>query len=197
MQMNDDSMLTFYALLAGDTVHQPSSLVFTLAPERFRHYMRQQMRWMRGTTVRHLWWLRYMPANGVVFWSTVGEYLHLVLGITIPAVLLAVPEYRAHLGTIAVLTLAIGAAAELPDRAAPLHRDPHRHDRDADGTAVRRRADRGAVAGGAAAAGLLVRHGHVHANQPLGHPGRRRSTPVSPALLDTPQRAPAHALLAA
>ncbi|MGR7000179.1 hypothetical protein ACU686_22435 [Yinghuangia aomiensis] len=51
---------------------------------------------MRGTTVRHLWWLRYTPANGVVFWSTVGEYLHLVLGITIPAVLLAVPEYRAH-----------------------------------------------------------------------------------------------------
>lgn len=110
MQMNDDSMLTFYALLAGDTVHQPSSLVFTLAPERFRHYMRQQMRWMRGTTVRHLWWLRYMPANGVVFWSTVGEYLHLVLGITIPAVLIAVPEYRAHLGTVALLALAIGAA---------------------------------------------------------------------------------------
>ncbi|MEU8140050.1 glycosyltransferase family 2 protein [Streptodolium elevatio] len=38
MQMNDDSMLTFYALLAGDTVHQPSSLVFTLAPEQFSHY---------------------------------------------------------------------------------------------------------------------------------------------------------------
>lgn len=29
MQMNDDSMLTFYALLRGDTVHQPSALVFT------------------------------------------------------------------------------------------------------------------------------------------------------------------------
>ncbi len=84
MQMNDDSMLTFYALLAGDTVHQPSALVFTLAPQRWTHYLRQQMRWMRGTTVRHLWWLRYMPCSGLVFWTTVCEYLHIVLGLAIP-----------------------------------------------------------------------------------------------------------------
>ncbi|WP_405009973.1 glycosyltransferase [Kitasatospora sp. NBC_01539] len=110
MQMNDDSMLTFYAMLAGDTVHQPSSLVFTLAPETWSHYLRQQMRWMRGTTVRHLWWLRYMPLTGIVFWTTVTEYLHIVLGLAIPTAVLLHPGYRDHLGTIAALGALIGTA---------------------------------------------------------------------------------------
>ncbi|MFD8025241.1 glycosyltransferase [Streptomyces lavendulae] len=108
MQMNDDSMLTFYGLLAGDTVHQPSSMVFTLAPERPRHYLRQQLRWMRGTTVRHLWWLRYMPAGGIVFWTTVAEYIHILLGLAIPAAILAQPDLRGHLGVLALSGLAIG-----------------------------------------------------------------------------------------
>ncbi|MEU9079576.1 glycosyltransferase [Kitasatospora sp. NPDC004745] len=110
MQMNDDSMLTFYAMLAGDTVHQPSALVFTLAPERLPHYLNQQLRWMRGTTVRHLWWLRYLPATGIVFWTTVAEYLHLALGLVIPVALLTMADYRAHLGDIALYGLAIATA---------------------------------------------------------------------------------------
>ncbi|MER8034835.1 glycosyltransferase [Streptomyces hydrogenans] len=100
MQMNDDSMLTFYGLLAGDTVHQPSSLVFTLAPERPRHYLRQQLRWMRGTTVRHLWWLRYMPVGGIVFWTTVSEYVHMLLGLAIPVIVLADEDLRGHIGVL-------------------------------------------------------------------------------------------------
>ncbi|MFE1790970.1 glycosyltransferase [Streptomyces sp. NPDC059525] len=110
MQMNDDSMLTFYGLLAGDTVHQPSSLVFTLAPERPGHYLRQQMRWMRGTTVRHLWWLRYLPATGIVFWTTVAEYVHILLGLAIPVAVLAQPDLRGHLGTLLLSGLAIATA---------------------------------------------------------------------------------------
>ncbi|MEW9548245.1 glycosyltransferase [Nonomuraea sp. NPDC050783] len=108
MQMNDDSMLTFYALLAGDTVHQPSSIVFTLVPERLGHYVNQQLRWMRGTTVRHLWWLRYMPLTGVVFWATVAEYLHLLLALAISAVLVADPACRAHLEEFSVVAAQVG-----------------------------------------------------------------------------------------
>ncbi|MFE6977088.1 glycosyltransferase [Streptomyces sp. NPDC057682] len=108
IQMNDDSMLTFYALLAGDTVHQPSSLVFTLTPERWSHYLHQQMRWMRGTTVRHLWWLRYMPLNGIVFWSTLAEYAHIALGIAIPITVLANSDLRGHAGTLVAASVVIG-----------------------------------------------------------------------------------------
>ncbi|MBD2893380.1 hypothetical protein amrb99_23010 [Actinomadura sp. RB99] len=108
MQMNDDSMLTFYALLDGDTVHQPSAIAFTLVPQRLDHYLKQQLRWMRGTTVRHLWWLRYMPVTGAVFWMTVSEYLHLVLALLLPPVLLLDPYYRAHLGPVASSGVQVG-----------------------------------------------------------------------------------------
>ncbi|MGI5325333.1 glycosyltransferase [Actinomadura nitritigenes] len=108
MQMNDDSMLTFYALLAGDTVHQPSAIAFTLVPQRLDHYLKQQLRWMRGTTVRHLWWLRYMPVTGAVFWMTVSEYLHLVLALILPPVLFFDPYYRAHLGPVASSGVQVG-----------------------------------------------------------------------------------------
>ncbi|MFE3459246.1 glycosyltransferase [Nocardiopsis aegyptia] len=110
MQMNDDSMLTFYGLLEGDTVHQPSSLVFTLVPETASHYFGQQLRWMRGTTVRHLWWLRYMPVRGVVFWGTVAEYLHLFLGYAVPLLIVLHPGLRTHLGDIALAAFVIGTA---------------------------------------------------------------------------------------
>ena len=110
LQMNDDSMLTFYALLAGDTVHQPSAIAFTLVPERLGRYFEQQLRWMRGTAVRHLWWLRYMPLGGVVFWTTVAEYLHLVLALLVTAAVVLVPDYRVMLGTVAAGGIGIGTA---------------------------------------------------------------------------------------
>ncbi|WP_241485128.1 glycosyltransferase [Nocardiopsis potens] len=110
MQMNDDSMLTFYALLEGDTVQQPSSIVFTLVPERLGHYFGQQLRWMRGTTVRHLWWLRYMPLRGAVFWMTVAEYLHLLLAYLVPIAVLLDDGLRAQLGSIALAALQVGLA---------------------------------------------------------------------------------------
>ncbi|GAA1664314.1 hyaluronan synthase HasA [Nonomuraea maheshkhaliensis] len=109
-QMNDDSMLTFYASLSGHTVHQPSSMVFTLAPERLGHYAKQQLRWMRGTAVRHLWWLRYQPLTGPVFWTTVAEYLHLLLALAVPVVLVADPAYRGRLGELALAAAQAGAA---------------------------------------------------------------------------------------
>lgn len=110
MQMNDDSMLTFYALLEGDTVQQPSALVFTLVPQRLGHYFNQQIRWMRGTTVRHLWWLRYMPLTGVVFWATVTEYVHLVLAVALPIVLITDDAHREHLDSIGLFAVQIGLA---------------------------------------------------------------------------------------
>jgi hyaluronan synthase len=100
MQMNDDSMLTMYAMLEGDTVHQPSSIVFTLVPESWKHYRNQSMRWMRGTFVRTFWWLRYMPLNGAGFWMPVIELVQLLLSVVIPVVLISDGTHRAHLGEL-------------------------------------------------------------------------------------------------
>ncbi|MEU7212783.1 hypothetical protein AB0B06_30760 [Streptomyces sp. NPDC044989] len=60
-------------------------------PDRPRHYLRQQLRWMRGTTVRHLWWLRHMPLRSLGFWMPVVEYPHLVLALLVPVAVLATP----------------------------------------------------------------------------------------------------------
>ncbi|MCX2971127.1 MULTISPECIES: glycosyltransferase family 2 protein [Streptomyces] len=110
MQMNDDSMLTLYALLAGRTVHQPSAVVFTLVPDRPRHYFRQQLRWMRGTTVRHLWWLRHLPVRSLGFWMPVVEYAHLLLALLVPVVVLASPALAAQAGPLAWHALLLGCA---------------------------------------------------------------------------------------
>lgn len=110
MQMNDDSMLTMYARLRGRTVHQPSAVAFTLVPERPRHYLNQQLRWMRGTTVRHLWWLRHMPLRSLAFWMPVAEYAHLLLSLALPAVVLTAPELHGQLGSLALHTAVIGCA---------------------------------------------------------------------------------------
>ncbi|WP_247707234.1 glycosyltransferase [Streptomyces sp. RT42] len=110
MQMNDDSMLTMYARLEGRTVHQPSAVCFTLVPDRPRHYFRQQLRWMRGTTVRHLWWLRHMPVRSLAFWMPVVEYAHLVLALLVPVTVLFTPHLREQTGSLAWYTLILGCA---------------------------------------------------------------------------------------
>lgn len=108
MQMNDDSMLTFYAMMEGRTVHQPSSVSFTIVPEKAGHYLRQQLRWMRGTLVRSLWWLRYLPVNDIAWWMPVMEYLQLILGIVvIPVMVLNTPSEQA--GQFAVSAVIVGA----------------------------------------------------------------------------------------
>lgn len=110
MQMNDDSMLTMYAMLEGDTVHQPSSIVFTLVPEKWAHYRNQSMRWMRGTFVRSFWWLRYFSPTSAGFWMPVVELVQLLLSIVIPVALVTDGSQRAHAGSL-VLSVALVALA--------------------------------------------------------------------------------------
>jgi hyaluronan synthase len=110
MQMNDDSMLTFYGLLAGDAVHQPTCVAYTLVPDRIRPYVKQQMRWMRGTFVRTFWWFRYAPrVTSPVFWMPVLELVQLILSVAIPVVLFMQPAARSDAQAIAISTLLVGA----------------------------------------------------------------------------------------
>ena len=72
VQFSDDSLLTLYALMRGRTVQQPSAIAFSAWPETLSHHFRQQVRWTRGSFIRSIWRLRYLPLRGVAFW------LHLV-----------------------------------------------------------------------------------------------------------------------
>ncbi|MFV2019196.1 glycosyltransferase [Micromonospora sp. LOL_023] len=69
---SDDSMLTLFAMLDGRTVQQPSAFAFALMPERTSHFLRMFVRWMRGSFIRSLWRMRYLPLRSWAYW------LHLI-----------------------------------------------------------------------------------------------------------------------
>jgi hyaluronan synthase len=61
--LGDDTMLTTFALCFGQAVHQPSAVSMPVYPEKLSHHLRQWTRWMRGSTIRTLWRLRYLPVT--------------------------------------------------------------------------------------------------------------------------------------
>lgn len=90
VMFSDDSLLTLYALLRGRTVQQPSAIVFTAMPERAGHLLRMYLRWMRGSTIRSLWRLRYLPLNRWAYWAHLMRWFQLALATTVMVWLLGV-----------------------------------------------------------------------------------------------------------
>lgn len=70
IMLGDDTMLTLFALNRGRAVQQPSAMCFAMYPETLSHTMRQWTRWMRGTALRTLWRLRYLPPTSWSWWYT-------------------------------------------------------------------------------------------------------------------------------
>ncbi len=71
VMLGDDSMLTTFALGRGRAVQQPTAACFAMYPETFSHTMRQWIRWMRGSSVRNVWRIRYLPVWSWGWWFTV------------------------------------------------------------------------------------------------------------------------------
>jgi hyaluronan synthase len=61
VRYSDDSLLTLFALMRGRTVQQLTSFQLPMYPDNASHALRQWVRWMRGSTIRNLWRLRYLP----------------------------------------------------------------------------------------------------------------------------------------
>jgi hyaluronan synthase len=94
VMFSDDSLLTLYALLRGKTVQQPSAIVFTALPERASHWSRMYLRWMRGSSIRSLWRLRYLPVTGYAYWAHLIRWFTVVLSTTVLGWLLIVEPLR-------------------------------------------------------------------------------------------------------
>jgi hyaluronan synthase len=91
---SDDSLLTLYALLRGRTVQQPSAVVFTALPEKPSHFARMYMRWMRGSTIRSLWRMRYLPVAGWAYWAHLLRWFQVALSTAVLGWLLIVEPLR-------------------------------------------------------------------------------------------------------
>lgn len=87
---SDDSLLTLYALLRGRTVQQTSAVVFTAMPETVSHHLRQYLRWMRGSTIRSLWRMRYLPINRWAYWAHLLRWFQMTLSTCVLVWLMAV-----------------------------------------------------------------------------------------------------------
>jgi hyaluronan synthase len=94
VMFSDDSLLTLYALLRGRTVQQPSAIVFTALPEQFGHWARMYMRWMRGSTIRSIWRMRYLPVTGWAYWAHLIRWFTVALSTTVLVWLLAVEPLK-------------------------------------------------------------------------------------------------------
>jgi len=69
----DDRRLTNYALLEGNVVLQESARAYTAVPERFSHYVNQQIRWNKSFVRESIWSLKNHSPRRVPFWLTFME----------------------------------------------------------------------------------------------------------------------------
>ena len=79
VQFSDDSLLTLFAHLQGRTVQQLSSFAFTVLPNNVHHHLRQQLRWMRGSTIRSIWRFRYLSFRSYAYWEHFASWVNFVL----------------------------------------------------------------------------------------------------------------------
>jgi hyaluronan synthase len=71
--LGDDTALTFFALMHGRAVHQPTAIAMPVYPETLSHHLRQWTRWMRASTIRTLWRMRYLRLRSYAWWFVVYQ----------------------------------------------------------------------------------------------------------------------------
>ncbi len=70
IKLGDDAALALFAECRGRAVQQPSAICLAMYPEALRHHFRQWTRWMRGSTIRTCWRLRYLRLTSYTWWYT-------------------------------------------------------------------------------------------------------------------------------
>ena len=69
----DDRRLTNYGLLEGRVLFQQTAIAYTAVPERWSHYLRQQIRWNKSFFRESIWALTHLPMHRWAFWLTFTE----------------------------------------------------------------------------------------------------------------------------
>lgn len=94
VNLSDDSLLTLYAIMHGKTVQQPTAFAFSAMPERYNHLQRMYLRWMRGSTIRSLWRLRYLPLSRLAYWIHLSRWFQVAITTIVLVWLLVVAPFR-------------------------------------------------------------------------------------------------------
>jgi hyaluronan synthase len=107
IRIGDDTMLTLFALCAGKAVHQPTAAAFNVYPETLSHHLRQWIRWMRASTIRTMWRLRYLPLRNYSWWFSVYQLWAYITSIAVTVYIVAEWPWSAHLVKAGALALAL------------------------------------------------------------------------------------------
>ena len=86
--LGDDTALTTFALTFGKVVHQPTAVAMNVYPETVPHHLKQWTRWMRASTIRTFWRLRYLPLSCYGWWLTAWQQCAFLASV---AVTIAIP----------------------------------------------------------------------------------------------------------
>ena len=104
------------ALLHGRTVQQPSAFAFAWMPDRWSHHYRQQERWFRGSFIRGLWRIRFLPVLSWGWWRQATGWMQIWLVISVFVYLLLWRPLVLGSGvppTVVLVPLAVGLAQRL------------------------------------------------------------------------------------
>jgi hyaluronan synthase len=75
----DDRRLTNYCLQSGKVVLQPTAQAWTLVPDRFTHYIKQQVRWNKSFFRESSWVMLNAKSTRAMFWLTAVEIVSWML----------------------------------------------------------------------------------------------------------------------
>lgn len=104
IKLGDDTFLTTMALCRGRAVQQPSAVCLAMYPANLSHHIRQWTRWMRGTTLRTIWRLRYLRWTSWGWLYTLVSLWLFVASMAITALLvLQWPKSGSYLETLIVV----------------------------------------------------------------------------------------------
>lgn len=78
VKLGDDAALALFATGRGKAVQQANAFAFSMYPEHLGQQRRQWIRWMRGSTIRNTWRIRYLPPWSYGWWFTLLN-VHLFL----------------------------------------------------------------------------------------------------------------------
>jgi hyaluronan synthase len=86
--LGDDTALSTFAVCNGRAVHQPTAVALNVYPENVSHHLRQWTRWMRASTIRTMWRLRYLP---VLSWGWIFTVYSMWAFLTSVAITVLIP----------------------------------------------------------------------------------------------------------
>jgi hyaluronan synthase len=89
VKLGDDAALTLFARGTGRAVQQPTAFALTMYPQTLSHHFRQWIRWMRGSTIRNCWRIRYLKPWSYSFWFTVIGYQTFLASTVLPVLVAA------------------------------------------------------------------------------------------------------------